>query len=218
VTSPIQSKGVPLSSIFDPYVAGTTKARAAGIAEAGNDTSNIYANIIYGSAAAATGIDSEGADLNTLYAKIGTASYALPINGSTYTHFHQVVSLTGNSTIGFQITSGTTYIVYGTDSASSPTTLASGPVPSGSVKVQFTWGSFTVDTGSTDAFGTTSNAATTPQLISTNPDAHYTTQSVGPSAGTEDRNYTFTIDFFDASLNNISHTIIHLKAIIEGSA
>lgn len=81
----IKSNGVSLAAIFDPYVAGTTKARATGIHDAGNDISNLYANIIYGSAAAATGIASEGADLNTLYAKLGTAQYATPDNGTTYT-------------------------------------------------------------------------------------------------------------------------------------
>lgn len=84
MTSGIASKGVDLDSIFDPYQAGTTKARAAGLNVAGSDTSNRYANIIYGSAAAATWIESENADLSTLYAAKGTANYSLPINGQTY--------------------------------------------------------------------------------------------------------------------------------------
>lgn len=84
MTSGIASKGVDLDSIFDPYQAGTTKARAAGLNVAGSDTSNRFANIIYGTAAAATGIQSEGADINTLYAAKGTAKYNLPVNGQTY--------------------------------------------------------------------------------------------------------------------------------------
>lgn len=111
MTSPIQSKGVPISSIFDLYRPGTTKARASGIAENGNDTSNIYANIIYGSAAAATGIDSEGADLNTLYAKIGTAQYPTPDNGTTYS---SVVNIATGQSLSSQITvtiTPTQYIV-----------------------------------------------------------------------------------------------------------
>lgn len=84
MTSGVQSKDADLDSIFDPYVAGTTKARANGGAVAGSDTSNRYANIIYGSAAAATGIQSEGADLNTLYAAKGTSRYATPDNGAAY--------------------------------------------------------------------------------------------------------------------------------------
>lgn len=84
MSTAIKSAGVPLSSIFDPYQPGTTKARASGIDDAGNDLSNLYASIAYGSAAAATGIKSQGADLNTLYAKIGTASYGLPFNGQKF--------------------------------------------------------------------------------------------------------------------------------------
>lgn len=80
----IKSKGVSLASIFDPYVAGTTKARASGINDAGVDLSSIYANIIYGSAAAITGIGSQSADINTLYAAKGTASYSTPDNGDVY--------------------------------------------------------------------------------------------------------------------------------------
>jgi hypothetical protein len=63
---------------------GTTKARASGIDDAGTDTSDLYANIIYGSAAPATGIGSKSADINTLYAAKGTAQYKLPIDGNSY--------------------------------------------------------------------------------------------------------------------------------------
>lgn len=105
MTSGIASKGVDLDSIFDPYQAGTTKARAAGIAVAGSDTSNRFANIIYGTAAAATGIQSEGADLNTLYAAKGTAAY--PLLGSAYSaEFagRNNISLTFTSTSAWGIT------------------------------------------------------------------------------------------------------------------
>ena len=106
MSTAIKSKSVSLAAIFDPYVAGTTKARAAGIDDAGNDTSNLYANIIYGSAAAATGIQSQGADLNTLYAKIGTAAYPLGF-ASVYHDTHagpSNVALTFDTTSTFAIT------------------------------------------------------------------------------------------------------------------
>lgn len=213
----IKSKGVSLAAIFDPYVAGTTKARASGIDDAGNDLSNLYANILYGSAAAATGIESEGADLNTLYAAKGTASYALPINGNTYSHAYSVTSGTGNSTIGFKVTGGTTYAVYGADSGHPAANLVSGAIPGGASTVQFIWSSYTVDAGDTDAGGATSNSASTQQPVSVDQDAHYTTGDFGALASTHDRNYVFTINFFNSSGDNISSTTINLKALIEGS-
>lgn len=130
MSNAINSKSVPLPSIFDPYQAGTTKARASGIDDAGTDTSNLYANIIYGSAAAATGIASENADLNTLYAAKGTAQYALPINGQT---FSAAISGLANKGATAQVaftayTDGTYTVIKGTDNGSGMTyvTLATG--------------------------------------------------------------------------------------------
>lgn len=213
----IKSKGVSLAAIFDPYVAGTTKARASGRFDAGNDLSNLYANILYGSAAAATGIESEGADLNTLYAAKGTASYALPINGNTYSHAYSVTSGTGNSTIGFKVTGGTTYAVYGADSGHSAANLVSGAIPGGASTVQFVWGGYTVGAADLDGGGATSNSAATAQPVSSDQDAHYTTGTFGSTASAHDRNYTFTINFFNSSGANISATTITLTALIEGS-
>ena len=68
---------------------------------AGNDLSNIFANIIYGTAAAATGIESEGADLNTLYAKIGTTNYLNPDNGDTY---ESIVNIGAGQSLSSEIT------------------------------------------------------------------------------------------------------------------
>lgn len=81
MSNAIASNGVPLAAIFAQYQSGQTKARASGVADAGTDTSNLYANIIYGSAAPATGVQSQNADLSTLYA---AKSSALPINGKAY--------------------------------------------------------------------------------------------------------------------------------------
>lgn len=215
MTSGIASKGVDLDSIFDPYVAGTTKARAAGIAAGGTDTSDLYANIIYGSAAAATGIQSEGDDLNTLYAKKGTASYALPIDGNTYTGAnHLIAPNTGSAFISFTSTSSTWTIKgslnFGT------TTLASGAVPTGATKVKYTWGTYTVPFGS-DGGGTVSNGAVSPTALSGSPTAQYTTATHG-ATGTFQRNYPFTIEFFNSSGQNISTTNITLVAVTDSSA
>lgn len=155
MSNAINSKSVPLSSIFDLYQAGTTKARASGIDDAGTDTSDLYANIIYGSATAATGISSENADLNTLYAAKGTASYALPINGQTFIAAGNAAS--GHAVradVSFQInTSGWTVVLSGT--GSSPVTKASGPMPSGASTIQIT-ATWAHGSGDTDA-GTVNN-------------------------------------------------------------
>ena len=82
MTSAIQSKGVPLTSILSPYQSGTTKQRTTGIQEAGVDICNLYANVIYGTEPAATGIASESDGLETLFCT--GANYSLPINGQTY--------------------------------------------------------------------------------------------------------------------------------------
>lgn len=108
MTSGIQSKGVDLDSIFDPYQAGTTKARAAGIAVASSDISNRFANIIYGNAAASTGIRSQGADINTLYAAKGTAKYKLPIDGNAY-----VAQGTSSGVAPIKPASGVIYVQVG---------------------------------------------------------------------------------------------------------
>lgn len=215
MSNAIASKGVSLVNIFDPYVTGTTKARASGIDDAGNDTSNLYANIIYGSAAAATGIKSENADLNALYAAKGTASYALPIDGSTFTGAnHLIAPNTGSAFISFGSTSST-WTVTGSLNFGS-TVLASGAVPAGATKVQYTWGTYTVPFGS-DAGGTVSNGAVSPTALSGSPAAQYTT-AVHGATGTFQRNYPFTIDFFNASGANISKTHITLVAVTDSSA
>lgn len=217
MSNAIASKGVSLASIFDPYTAGTTKARASGIDDGGTDTSNLYANIIYGTAAAATGIKSQNADLNTLYAAKGTASYGLPIDGQSYGHLHTVASGTGWSQIGFQIVSGNSYNVYGSDSTSPATTLASGPVPAGAATVKFTWVSYSVPPGDGDGGGSTANTAASPTAITANPVANYTTASVGGQSGLRGRTYTFTVDFYNAAGNNISHSTVYLTASVQGA-
>lgn len=82
--SPIEQHAIMLDNTFDPYVAGTTKAAATGIFENGVDLCNLYADISYGTAAAATGIRCRAAltDLSAIFAKKGTAVYALPFNGA----------------------------------------------------------------------------------------------------------------------------------------
>jgi hypothetical protein len=219
VTSGRQSKGVDLDSIFDLYVAGTTKARASGEFVASSDLSNRYANIIYGSAAAATGIASQGADLNTLYAAKGTANYALPINGQTYTSNVSIVSGTASATINFAITSGSNWAINASNTRGVPASavLASGTIPSGAVTVKFTWGTYTVGAGHVDAGGSTTNGAASATAVSSNPAAVYTTALNASNSGSRDRQYPFTVDFYNSGGANISHSVCTLICDTEGS-
>ena len=87
MTSGIQSKGVDLDSIFDPYVTGASPG-LTGIQYAGTDIHTRYAPLVYGTQAAATGllckVGGAGSfvDLNTLFAAKGTAKY--PLLGASY--------------------------------------------------------------------------------------------------------------------------------------
>lgn len=219
MSNAIESKDVSLASIFDPYVAGTTQARAAGIQDGGADTSTLYANIIYGSAAAATGIQSKGADLNTLYAAKGTASYALPINGNSYDSQYIIpAGETGSSFIEFSLTGSSgawIYNVTGLTSAGQPKTFASGPCPAAATSVMFTWGSYTIDTG--DSLGSTTNQAASQTTISNGISANYSTAVYNDNTGTRGRIYNFTITLYSAAGAVISTTNIKLEASVDGS-
>lgn len=159
MTSGIKSAGVDLDSIFDPYMSGTTKARATGVSVAGSDLNNRFAPLTYGSSAAATGIKSEGADLNTLFAAYGTAHYSLPIDGNTYTSAGSTIGGgTCTAKLDFEInTSGWSLVASGTNATT--TTLASGAMPSGAVSIQIT-DTWLNAAGDTDA-GTTANTCST---------------------------------------------------------
>lgn len=144
--SPIAQHGVTLDNTFDPYVAGTDKAAATGINEAGVDICNKYAKITYGTAAAATGITcrTPAVDLSAIFAKKGTASYSLPIDDQTYSA--GVVVPAGNSGsvgVSFALTSATAWrvSVTGNGGAVSPpngTVLVTGALPAGAATIKYT--------------------------------------------------------------------------------
>lgn len=195
MTSGIASKGVDLDSIFDSYQAGTTKARAAGLNVAGSDTSNRYANIIYGSAAAATGIQSEGADLNTLYAAKGTAKYPTPDNGVTYDSRVNIPSgQTGAATINMTIGGGQYIVTVYTRGLAGSGTSTQYPfaIPSGVTQFKAVL---------TFATGTTSLVSTTDVTTWTNIPAslqELVTLQSGPrgsQSGTVDSNWTCALSF-----------------------
>jgi len=211
VTSGIQSKGVDLDNIFAAYVSGTHPP-ATGINVNGVDIATRY-QPLPGTSAPTTGISANGADLNTLFSTTASGG-PLPIDGQTLTGIVTVTSGTKASSIAFAISGGNTYQVTGATNSGTQL-LASGAIPVGAATVQYTFGAYTVPGGTTDAGGSTTNGAASKTAVSSNPGASYVTSAWSSSVGTKERKYPFTIDFFNASGANISHTVIDLAAIVE---
>lgn len=221
MTSGIASKGVDLDNIFDPYVAGTTKARAAGLNVAGSDTSNRFANIIYGTAAAATGIQSQSADLNTLYAKKGTATYSLPINGQTYSASENTGTSGGASaTLTVTLHADGTYDVVAFQSKHVPSSItrASGTwntfgLPSSSFQVLYT-----MTTDSTEGNAGSANGASTYTTLNTDVAANVHATANSPSAGSNDITCTLRIQIRNASTGQVvSDSTCTISAGADGS-
>lgn len=221
MSNAINSKNVPLANIFDPYVAGTTKARATGIGDASNDTSNLYANIIYGSAAAATGIQSENADLNTLYAAKGTAKYTLPINGQTYGASENTGASGGASaTLTVTLHADGTYDVVAFQSKHVPSsvTRASGTwntfgLPSSSFQVLYT-----LTTTSTEGNAGISNGASSYTTLNADVAANVHATAANPSSGANDITCTLRIQIRNASSGQVvSDSTCTISAGADGS-
>jgi hypothetical protein len=221
VSSGNESKGVDLDSIFALKVSGTSPG-LTGIQNAGTDIATRY-QPLPGTAAPATGILCKvgGAgsfvDLNTLFST--TASTPLPINGQTYTSNVSIVSGTASATINFAITSGSSWAINASNTRGvpAPAVLASGAIPSGAATVKFTWGTYTVGAGHVDAGGSTTNGAASATAVSSNPAAVYTTALNASNSGSRDRQYPFTVDFYNSGGANISHSVCTLICDTEGS-
>lgn len=216
------ASGVDFDSIFDPYISGTKPAATGYRTSDGVDLNQRYAPLSFGSQAAVTGYRlSNGADVNTLWAKKGTAVYDTPIaiNGKTYSSQLTLTNgQSGSATIGFEMTSSTTWRVYRSNSINTTkVTLESGNVPSGSASVKYTWGSYTVGTGYVDAGGATYNQAGSPHSLSSGISASYITATRSFTSGSADRRYAFSVDFYNASGSNISHSECTLIGDVEGS-
>lgn len=218
MTTPYKSNGVDLDDIFEPYTTGT-KAAITGYPVGGQDLRDRYAPLSMGSAAAITGYKTYGADLNTKFAAKGSVSYSLPINGQTFTQSTNITSgNTGYAQIGFRIVTGNTWQVFGYNSITAATTiLASGAIPSGAVNVQYTFGTPSVPANQSNAGGGTTNNASAPTAVSSNPNAFYQTATNTATSGSRALSYPFTIDLFNSGGSNISHTAITLIGETEGS-
>lgn len=215
MASGVKSKGVDLDDLFDPDIVGDGPV-AAGIKSGG--VALKYAALKYGTKRADVGIADAGVDVSNKWAAKGTASYALPINGQTFTGAYNIPNQgSGYALIGFRIVTGNTWQVYSISNGAPASILASGAIPAGSATVSYAWGQYTVGASQADAGGATTNGAAARTAVGNNPDAHYQTGTNIATSGSRDRRYPFTVDFFNASASAISHTTITLIGDTEGS-
>lgn len=212
----IKRNGVPLDQLYGAK--GASTAAATGCKQNGVDVNQYILALADGVALGFNaGIAKAGTDFSAIFGR-PSGNTPLPINGNTYTHVYTIPSAnTGFTTIGFRIVSGTTWQVWYADPTTAATVITSGSVPSGSSTVKFTWGTYSVLVGDTDAGGSVTNGASSPTAISSNPSTNYTTATVGSSSGSRSRSYPFTIDFYNASSVDISTTNITLVGQTEGS-
>lgn len=210
-----------LDHTFDTYVSGTHPPATGLLDDTGVDIATRYAPLAVGTQAAATFLLTEQtgfADINTLFAKAGSSSYSIAIAGQTYSHTYTVLaSTTGYSTIGFRLQTGTTWQVYGADPSTSGVSIATGNIPAGAATVLYTWGPVTTPAGYVSAGGVTSNGAAAATAIGSNPDAHMTSATVGPSSGSRESSATLRVQFYNSSSALISDSTCTLIVDTEGS-
>lgn len=210
------ASGTDFDDVFDPYVQGTKPAATGYRTSDGVDLNQRFAPLVYGTAAAATGFRlSSGADVNTLWAAKGTASYALPIDGTLYSQGVNIPSAgSGNATLTFAI-SGSGWLVTGSGAGGTLTpaagTRASGALPSGASTVQYTP---TITAGSG---GTVTNGASAATAVSGNPSIQVTQAGTGTGSG-NDVTRSVLIVFRNSGGAVISSTTIYFEVSYEGSA
>ncbi|MGF7229719.1 MAG: hypothetical protein ACQR33_07120 [Candidatus Saccharibacteria bacterium] len=214
-----KASGFPtLDNVFDLYVTGTSPAATGLLDDAGVDIATRYAPLVFGTAAAATGLltkQSGNGDLNTLFAAKGTASYALPINGQTYTGYGHSGTTSSFGGIAFAASvSGYTVIKNGTNETT--TTLASGSIPVGAVscKIVDTWLNASGDTG----VGNVSNNYASQTTLTGTALGVNVQVTATPSSPEHQSTHSEVITFYDASNAVISTTTITLVAQADGSA
>lgn len=213
----ITRNGTPLDVLYAPK--GANKAADTGLKQNGVDVSNSILALADGQALGFNaGISKGGTDFSAIFGR-PLGNTPLPINGNNYVEGYTVpAASTGYATIGFRITGGNTWQVFGASPSDPNHIWASGTVPAGAVNVKYTWGTPFVPGGGADANGgIVTNGASSPAAISGNPQTYYTTATFGSSAGSRSRSYPFTIDFYNGSGVDISTTNITLGGDVEGS-
>lgn len=212
----IMRNGVPLDQLYGAK--GASTAAATGCKQNGVDVNQYILALADGVALGFNaGITKNGTDFSAIFGR-PSGNTPLPINGNSYTSGYNIPSAsTGFATVGFRIVTGNTWQVWEANPTNGNIVVASGAVPSGATTVKFTFGTYSVLVGDTDAGGTVTNGASSATAISSNPTCNYTTATVGSSSGSRSRSYPFQIDFYNASSVDISTTNITLIAQTEGS-
>lgn len=210
------SGNADLDLVFDPYVQGTSPpATGLNVGGTTTDINTRYAPIVFGSAAAATGFNTKqsgNADLNTLFAAYGTAVYALPINGKSYTAAAFTTGAGVNAALNFNAaTSGWTVTK---NIAGTVTTLDSGTIPAGATKVKYTdtWLNATGDTGT----GSPTNGAPSFTTLTSTSISASDSIGVAGGGGTKQTTHSMNIQFQNAAGATISNTTITFVCIADG--
>jgi hypothetical protein len=129
MTYPYNNRGVPLTDLFDPDVIGDGPV-AANYKVAGVPLR--FAHIKYGSKRANVGYAQDNVDVSNLWAAKGTARYALPIDGMTFTAFSSGSVSSGmlaKVTVSINTSGGFTVVCEGNSAAT--TTQLGDWLPSG---------------------------------------------------------------------------------------
>lgn len=139
-------------------------------------------------------------------------------NGQTYDAALALASGSGYQGIGFDIVNGNTWEVYKTTPSNAHVVMASGALPPGSSKVQFTWTDAGVPAGESNAFGSiVSNGASSPVSVANNPSTQYNTGTFTYRQGDHGHQYQFKVDFFDTAGVNVSSSTCLLIAEVVGN-
>ncbi len=133
----------------------------------------------------------------------------IAMGGHLYTGVN-IVTVSGNEGIGFDIAGGNTWEVFHTEPGNAHIVLASGPLPYGAATVQYTWTDAGVPAGMSDAGGSiTSNQASSPVSVGSNPSTMYLTGTFNIN-GDHAHEYNLRVDFFNAGGLNVSSSTCQL--------
>jgi len=151
-----------------------------------------------------------------------TATVTIPvpiaINGQSYYSGNAVTSNGATAEVGFEITGGNSWAVYTASSSATTKVVASGAVPSGATKVQFTWTEVGLANGANlPGGGTVTNYASSPTALSSNPFSDYSVGMGRNSTNVVGLTYNLTVTFYNAAGINVSSSTCSMTAEVAGT-
>jgi hypothetical protein len=213
-----ESDGVDFDDLFDPDVMGDGP-QATWLENSGVPLR--YAALAYGTKRADVGYEDNGVDVSNLWAAKGTAVYALPINGQSFSISNIVPpAQQGSAAITFYIKSDGTYeLQYSrTHGGGVPSVLGTW-LPNGSAASEFqvrftrthTGGTVTASIGFNDAPNYVSGATSRGINLQVGPS--------GAQSGSRQSNDTITVEILRVSSGTlVSTTQFHTDIETDGSA